>query len=84
MNRYLVVTRRKPTFDDAVVPAHYAFLTRLREAGRLELAGPFADRSGGAWLLRAASLAEAEALAHEDPLYAAGSSFVTVREWNAS
>ena len=84
MNRYLVVTLRKPTFLESAVAPHYAFLDRLREQGRLELAGPFGDRSGGAYVLSAASLPEAEALASADPLAATGSSQVTVYEWNAA
>jgi uncharacterized protein len=81
--RYLVITERLPAFDPAAIAPHYAFLARLRAERKIELAGPFADRSGGAYLLRAKSPAEAEALAHSDPLHATGSSRVTVREWDA-
>jgi len=44
--KYLVLTLRKPHFDDSVIPAHYAFLQSLRDRGILEQAGPFTDRSG--------------------------------------
>ncbi|HVI59681.1 MAG TPA: YciI family protein [Luteimonas sp.] len=83
MNRYLVLTLRTPGFEPAVIDPHYAFLDTLRARGQLELAGPFTDRSGGAYLLRADSLEAALAVAHADPLYASGSSEVSVREWNA-
>jgi uncharacterized protein YciI len=83
MNRYLVLTLRKPAFDAAAIEPHYAFLDALRARGQLELAGPFADRSGGAYLLRADSLEAALAIAHADPLHTSGSSEVGVREWNA-
>jgi len=81
---YLVTTIRTPRFDASVVPEHYEFLDQLRKAGRLVLAGPFTDKSGGAYLLKAGGLEEAKALAFEDPVYRTRSSNVEVREWNAS
>lgn len=83
MFRYLVTTFRTPQFQPSVIDAHYAFLDRLRGEGRLELAGPFTDKSGGAYLIRAASLEEAKALAFSDPVHTSKSSVVTVYEWNA-
>ena len=50
--RYLVVLMRRPGFDEALVAPHLAFLDELRAQGLLELNGGFADRSGGAYLLR--------------------------------
>jgi uncharacterized protein YciI len=84
MNRYLVLTTRKPTFQESAVAAHYAFLTQLRSQGKLEMAGPFTDKSGGAYVLKVASFAEAKTLAESDPVYTTDSSQVTVYEWNAS
>jgi len=83
MNRYLVLVMRNPDFDASLVDAHLRFLDDLRAQGRVELSGGFSDRSGGAWLLRAASLDEATAIAHRDPLHLAGASTVTLHEWNA-
>lgn len=83
MYRYLVLTIRTPQFQPSVVPEHYAFLERLRQAGKLELAGPFTDKSGGAYLLKVANLEEARALAFSDPVHTTNSSVVTVYEWNA-
>lgn len=83
MVRYLVMTLRTPAFDPAKVAGHYTFLDNLRKQGRIELAGPFTDRSGGAYLLAAEDLAAATAIAHQDPLHTSGSSQVTVREWDA-
>ncbi|WP_203141619.1 YciI family protein [Marinobacter mangrovi] len=80
---YLVTTFRTPEFDPGVIDAHYAFLDDLRQQGKLELAGPFTDKSGGAYLIRAASKDEAETLAFLDPVHTSGSSVVTVYEWNA-
>ncbi|MDR5858381.1 hypothetical protein FZZ93_00220 [Halomonas eurihalina] len=83
MLRYLVTTFRTPQFDPSVIEAHYAFLDDLREKGQLELAGPFTDKSGGAYLIRAADLEEAKAIAFSDPVHISKSSIVTVYEWNA-
>ncbi|MGN6513690.1 MAG: YciI family protein [Lysobacteraceae bacterium] len=82
--RFLVLTLRTPRFDPAVIAPHYAHLDRLRAAGVLELAGPFPDRTGGAYVLRVESLDEARALAFADPLHTSGASDVSVREWNAA
>jgi len=83
MKRYLVLTLRKPAFDPAAIEPHYAYLDALRARGQLELAGPFTDRSGGAYLLLADSLDDARAIAHTDPVHVSGSSELVVREWNA-
>lgn len=84
MNRYLVLVMRNPGFDASLVAAHREFLAALREEGRIELAGGFADRSGGAYLLRAISADEARTIALRDPLHLHGSSTITVREWIAA
>lgn len=80
---YLVTTFRTPQFNASVIEDHYAFLDGLRRQGKLELAGPFTDRSGGAYLIRAANLEEAKALAFSAPVHTTNSSKVTVYEWNA-
>ncbi len=83
MKRYLVMTLRTEQFDPAVIEPHYAHLARLREAGRLELAGPFSDKSGGAYVVFAEDLASAREIAFADPVHVTGSSRVAVYEWNA-
>jgi len=82
--RFLVTALRMPAFDPAVLAPHRAYLDALRARGSLELAGPFADRSGGAYVLRADSLEQARALVAADPLAASGSALVDVREWTAA
>lgn len=82
MTRFLVMLTRRPQVDPAVIPLHQAFLDTLREQGRNEMSGPFADRSGGAYLLRAQSMDEALAIAHSDPAHTSGGWDVTVYEWN--
>jgi uncharacterized protein YciI len=84
MKRFLVLAMRAPQFDPAVIPAHYAHLDALKAAGKQEAFGPFADKSGGAYLVRAESLRDAQALAFADPVHQTGSSEVTVREWNVT
>lgn len=81
--KYLVLTIRKPHFDPSVVPAHYDFLQSLRDRGLLEQAGPFTDRSGGAYVITADTLDAAIDLAHQDPLHRHDCSDVTVRGWDA-
>lgn len=83
MQRYLILTLRTERFDPAAIEPHYAHLDKLRERGVLELSGPFADKSGGAYLVRAQNLDEACAIAHSDPVHTSGSSKITVYEWNA-
>ncbi|TAL84289.1 MAG: hypothetical protein EPN74_12055 [Rhodanobacter sp.] len=83
MNRYLVILLRRPGLDPAVVPQHRQFLEDMRVEGRNEMSGPFTDGCGGAWLLRAADLAEAMQIAHRDPAHTSGGWEITVREWQA-
>jgi uncharacterized protein YciI len=51
-----------------VVNLHAAHLAELDKDGKLVLAGPIPERAGGLIVLRTASLAEAKAIADEDPL----------------
>lgn len=83
MNRYLILVMRHPHFDPDVVPLHQAFLDGLRAQGPVELSGPFGDKSGGAYLLRASDLAEATSLAESDPAHVSGGWAITVYEWLA-
>ena len=83
MIRYLVIAMRRPSFDDAVIAPHLAFLDELRAAGQLDMTGGFSDRSGGAYVLvNVASLDEAKAIAARDPLTLTGTSDLTVYVWN--
>ena len=83
MIRYLVIAMRRPSFDDAVIAPHLAFLDELRAAGQLDMTGGFSDRSGGAYVLvNVASLDEAKAIAARDPLALTGTSDLMVYEWN--
>jgi uncharacterized protein YciI len=81
---YLVLAFRTPDFQDSALDAHIAFLGSLRANGSIEMAGAFTDKTGGAYLLRAANLDEARSVAFSDPLHTTGASRVTVHEWKAS
>ncbi|MBP2016882.1 uncharacterized protein YciI [Symbiobacterium terraclitae] len=80
---YMIRLTRKPgcTITPELLQAHYAHLRRLQERGQLVLCGPFADRSGGMTIIRADSLAEAEAVAAADPLVSSGMEECEVRAW---
>ena len=81
---YLVLAIRTPEFQDSVLEPHRAFLDSLRSSGRLEISGGFTDKTGGAYVLKAANLDEARTLAFSDPLHTTGSSRLTVYEWKTS
>lgn len=83
MPRYLILTVRKPTFQESILPAHFAFLDGLRAQGKVELAGGFTDKTGGAYVVLADNPDEASAIAFADPIHISNSSFVSVHEWNA-
>lgn len=51
-----------------VVDLHAAHLAQLYDRGKLVLAGPVPERAGGLIVLRVGSLAEARAIAEEDPM----------------
>lgn len=62
-------------------PDHLAYLSRLHAAGHVAWAGPFADRSGGLVIYRAASDDEANAMAAADPAVSSGARTVIVKGW---
>lgn len=83
MIRYLVMTIRKPQFQDSIIQEHQKYLSQLKEDGFLEMSGPFTDKSGGAYLVAATSLEAAKEIAFSDPVHTSGSSEVSVYEWDA-
>ena len=87
----LFVVRSVPAGDGAAVraalPDHLAYQARLEAEGALVLAGPLSDESGenvegmGMIVYRARSLAEARALAEDDPMHRTGARRFTLRRW---
>lgn len=81
--RYLILAIRTPEFPQSVVEPHKEYLAELRAKGLLELAGPFTDKSGGAYVVSADDLEAARAIAFKDPIHTTGASVLTVYEWDA-
>lgn len=67
-----------PTYRDE----HIAYLTRLREEGKVSGNGRLLDGPGGLVIYRAASLDEAKALAATDPFVAHGVRECELYEWD--
>lgn len=83
MARFLIMAMRTPQFQASAIEPHHRFLETLRQSGQLELAGPFTDKTGGAYLIQAESFDAAQAIAFSDPLHITQSSVITVYEWAA-
>ena len=81
--KYLIITTRTPDFRSEVIEDHYNFLDQLRLKNQLEIAGPFSDKSGGAYVIKAENLEKALEIAYQDPIYTTKSSTIEVHEWNA-
>ncbi|MDZ4261654.1 MAG: YciI family protein [Pseudomonadota bacterium] len=81
--RCLIMAMRTPQFQQPIIEPHMQYLEKLREQGVLELAGPFADKTGGAYLVAAENLEAAQAIALKDPFHTSGSFVLTVYEWQA-
>jgi len=84
--RYVITLTKRPgqRLSEPLIRAHVAHLRQLDAAGRLILCGPFADGQGGMIIVRAGSLAEAEAIAQADPFVTSGTEDYTVRTWHLS
>jgi len=83
MNRYLVVAIRNPEFQPSIIESHHAFLDHWRQQGKIELSGPFTDKSGGAYIVKAENFQEAQSLVLNDPIHTTNSATVTIYEWSA-
>ena len=84
---FLVLLRRGPHWDvprgnEELMPLQLAFLRRQTETGSIVVTGPVLDQTDnltGISILRAATLAEAQALANQDPAVQAGRLLAEVR-----
>ncbi len=81
---FLILALRTPDFDPQVIAPHLAYLDELRSRGLLAVSGRFIDQSGGAYIVRAESITEAEAIAAADPLASAGASELAVWAWDVN
>lgn len=68
---------------EKIQAAHLANITRLHDAGKLLVAGPFADNGDwrGIFIYKCASLEEAKALAETDPAVQAGRLKIEIHPW---
>jgi uncharacterized protein YciI len=78
---FLLMTTRTNKFDSNDIQGHYDHLEKLKKEELLEMYGPFSDTTGGAYLIKAASLDEAIKIGNSDPLIQNGSSTLTIKEW---
>jgi len=88
----LVLLMRAPTWKklpaeeaEALQRQHIAHLTAMGEAGKIVVAGPFSDQADPAYrgvcIYRVGSVAEARALAEQDPIVKAGQLRVEAMTW---
>ena len=64
-----------------VMNLHAAHLAELDKDGKLVLAGPIPERAGGLIVLRTGNLADARAIAEEDPLVRGGYQTYELGSW---
>ena len=69
------------TFTSQVIEEHAAHLAELDREGRLVLAGPLLKHFGGLIVLQTSSLAEARAIAEEDPMIQGGFQSYDLGTW---
>ena len=80
---YLIFLNSIPgkALSPEVVHRHAAHLAELDKDGKLFLAGPIPERAGGLIVLRSKSLAEARAIAEEDPMVRGGYQTYELGTW---
>ncbi len=89
---YMVFLKKGPNRDqDSATVAklqeqHIAHLTKMADAGKMDLAGPFMDKGEirGICVYNVATKEEAEKLANEDPMVKAGRLIVEIHPWYAA
>lgn len=76
------LTIRDPELNQAVRPAHLAYIAKLHQDGKVLLAGPFHDGSGGMVIYQNVTESEALSLAEGDPIIASGARELKLAGWN--
>jgi uncharacterized protein YciI len=77
---FLNLLPEKPPTPE-VVNLHAAHLESLDKEGKLVLAGPIPERAGGLIVLRTKNVAEAKAIADEDPMIRGGYQTYELGTW---
>ncbi len=67
--------------NPAIVELHGQHLAELDRKGQLVLAGPLVERRGGLIVLRVPNIAEARAIAEDDPLVRGGYESYELATW---
>lgn len=67
--------------NPAIVELHDQHLAELDRKGQLVLAGPLVERHGGLIVLRVANIAEARAIAEDDPMVRGGYESYELATW---
>jgi uncharacterized protein YciI len=83
MPEYVVISTLRER-RESLIPfreAHLSYMAKLKQEGKLRLAGRFTDGQGGLYILIANSIEEAKALAEADPYHSNKLREYTVREW---
>ena len=84
---YLLVYERGPAWiegkpiHEQKLGEHVVYIRGLIDNGKVVAGGPFGDESGGMAIVRAESLAEAEAMLAADPALTNGTFKGRVRQW---
>jgi uncharacterized protein YciI len=81
--KYLsLLTIVNPELNRQTRPDHLHYISELYKQGKVFMAGPYGDGSGGAVIYECTTAQEAEELAHLDPAVSSGARTVKVHPWN--
>ncbi len=67
--------------NPSIVELHGQHLAKLDQKGQLVMAGPLVERRGGLIVLRVANIAEARAIAEDDPMVRGGYESYELATW---
>lgn len=76
------LTIRDPELNQAVRPDHLSYIAKLQQDGKVLLAGPFPDGSGGMVIYHNVTEREGLSLAEADPIIASGARDLKLLAWN--
>ena len=83
MKTFIVHIIREFDGSEELMEAHGAHIMSLKKENRLVMFGPYDNVQGGAYIMKAESLEEAEAHANADPVIKQGIAQCRVFLWNA-
>lgn len=82
MKYVALLTIINPELNQEVRPSHLTYVSELYQAGKVHMAGPFADGRGGLVIYNCDTEQEATQLATADPVVQSGARTVEVRAWS--